>query len=174
MASALIPVLIAVLIGVTVPARLRQRQDGLQAAANALAYRLDRALAEYSTRFGTLPAELKDLDRLPDPDGSIAAALSSIDASSYKPTSGDLAALPKKKTRTLRGAVIRDASLDSATDDSPGEGLSFTNYDLPLPGADKLMGTEDDLIVSDGIIKKASEIVRRPGTTTVSTKSSKP
>ena len=173
-ASALVPVLIAVLIGVTVPERLRQRQDGLRAASYALGYRLDRALAEYSARFGTLPTALNDLEDLPDPDGSIAAALSSIDASSYKPSSGDLAALPKKKSRTLRGAVIRKASLDTATDDVPGDGLSFTNYDLPLPGPDKIMGTEDDLIVSDGLIKRTSEVVRRPGTTTGSTKSSKP
>ncbi len=163
MASALVPVLIAVLIGVTVPERLRQRQLGLQAASYALGYRVDRALLEYSARFGTLPADLKDLRRLPDADGSIAAALSNLDASAYKP-SADLAALPKRKPHTLRGAVIRNASLDTATDDSPGEGLSFTNYDLPLPGADKLMGTEDDLIVRDGVII-ASESVRRPGTT---------
>lgn len=173
MASALVPVLIAVLIGVTVPERLRQRQDGLQAASYALGYRLDRALLEYSARFGTLPAELNDLRRLPDPDGSITAALSNLSASAYKP-SADLAALPKQKSQTLRGAVIRNASLDTATDDSPGEGLSFTNYDLPLPGPDTLMGTEDDLIVRDGVIIKASESVRRPRTTTVSTKSTKP
>lgn len=173
MASALVPVLIAVLIGVTVPERLRQRQDGLRAAANALGYRLDRALVEYSARYGTLPAELKDLHRLPDSDGSIAAALSSLDASAYKP-SADLAALPKQKSRTLRGAVIRNASLDTSTDDLPGEGLSFTNYELPLPGPDKIMGTEDDLIVADGVIKKASESGRRSGTTTGSSKSTKP
>lgn len=173
MASALVPVLIAVLIGVTVPERLRQRQDGLQAASYALGYRLDRALLEYSARFGTLPAELNDLRRLPDQDGSITAALRNLSASAYKP-SADLAALPKQKSQTLRGAVIRNASLDTATDDSPGEGLSFTNYDLPLPGPDTLMGTEDDLIVRDGVIIKASESVRRPRTTTVFTKSTKP
>jgi hypothetical protein len=172
MASALVPTLIAVLISITVPERLRQRQDGLHAAANALGYRMDRALVDYSARFGTLPADLKDLRRLPDPDGSIAAALSAIDATAYKP-SADLAALPKRKSKTLRGAVIRNASFESA-DDSPGDGLSFTNYDLALPGADKLMGTDDDLVVHDGLIKKASEIVHRSGTTTVSTKSSKP
>jgi len=172
-ASALVPLLIAVLICVTVPERLRHRQDGLQAASKPVGYRVARALLEYKARYGTLPAELKNLDRLPDPDGSIAAALIYLEDSSYKP-SADLAALPKQKSRTLRGAVIRNASLDTATDDSPGEGLSFTNYDLPLPGADKLMGTEDDLIVRDGVIIKASESVRRPGTTTVSTKSTKP
>lgn len=160
MASALVPVLIAVLIGVTVPERLRLRQDGFKAASYAMGYRLDRALVEYSAQFGTFPAELKDLGRLPDPDGSIAAALSSLDVSAYKP-SADLAALPKLKPKTLRGAVIRNASLDTSTNDLPGEGLSFTNYELPLPGPDQLMGTEDDLIVSDGVIKKASE--RVPG-----------
>lgn len=172
MASALVPVLIAVLIGVTVPERLRQRRDGIQAASYAMYYRVARAQLEYNARFGTLPADMKDLHRLPDPDGSIAAALSNIDASGYKP-SADLAALPKQKAPTLRGALIRNASLDTATDDSPGEGLSFTNYELPLPGPDKLMGTEDDLILDDGVIVKASESVR-PGTTNGSTKSSKP
>ena len=154
MASAIVPVLIAVLIGITVPDRLRQRQDRLQAAANALGHRVARAQLEYQARFGTFPADLDDWRRLPDPDGSIAAALSVLDASAYKP-SADLAALPKQKGRTLRGAVIRNASLDTATDDLPGEGLSFTNYDLPLPGADKLMGTEDDLIVRDGLVDKS-------------------
>ena len=184
-ASAVVPVLIAVLIGVTVPERLRQRQVALQAASYAMGYRLDRALLEYRAKFGTLPAEMKDLGNLPDPDGSLAAALITLDASlaaaeapvrtylAYKP-SADFAALPKRKSRTLRGAVIRNASLDTATDDSPAEGLSFTNYELPLPGPDKLMGTEDDLIVADGVIKRASESVRRPGTPTVSTKSTRP
>jgi len=161
MASALVPVLIVVLIGVTVPERLRQRRDGLEAASYALGYRVARAQLEYNARFGTLPAELNDLRRLPDPDGSIAAALSVVDASAYKP-SADLAALPKQKAQTLRGALIRNASLDPPTDDSPGEGLSFTTYELRLRGPDKLMRTEDDLIVFDGVIKKASEIVTGP------------
>jgi hypothetical protein len=171
-ASALVPVLIGVLIGVTVPERLRLRQEGFQAAVYALGYRYDRALLEYKGRYGTLPAELNDLRRLPDPDGSIAAALSNLEGVTYKP-SADLASLPKQKSRTLRGAVIRNASLDTATDDLPGEGLSFTNYQLLLPGADKIMGTEDDLLLDDGVIKKASESVR-PGTTNGSTKSTKP
>jgi hypothetical protein len=176
MASALVLVLIAVLIGVTVPERLRQRQDGLRAASYALGYRIDRALLEYSGRYGTLPAELNDLRLLPDPDGSIAAALSNLgnlEGVTYKP-SADLAALPKKKSQNLRGAVIRNASLDNITEDSPGERLSFTNYEIPLPGPDKLKGTEDDLIVRDGVITRASESVRRSGTLPISAKPTKP
>lgn len=169
LASAMVPLTIAILIGVTVPERLRQRQDGIEAGFRAQGYRIDRALLQYREQFATLPSDLKDLARLPDPDGSITSALQSIDASGYK-TSADLAVLPKRKPGTLRGAVIRNASLSTASDDVPGDGVSFTNYELRLPGADKVVGTEDDLLLRDGIITKASETLRRPVTSTASSK----
>jgi hypothetical protein len=173
-ASAMVPLLIAILIGITVPKRLRQRQEAIQAGFYAQGYRVDRALLEYRAKFGTLPTDLEVLrQRLPDPDGSLAEALNNLNPAAYK-TSTDLAALPKQKSPTLRGLVIRNASLDTATDDAPTEALSFTNYELPLPGADKLMGTEDDLIVIDGVIMKASESARRPGMTPVSGTTIKP
>lgn len=160
LASVMVPALIAVMIGVTVPDRLRQRQDRLNAEANAPGLTMGRAFYEYQLQFGTLPTVTKDLTRLPDKDGSIAAALQKIDASGYKATA-DLAALPTKKPRPLRGAVIMNASVNGTTDDLASEGISFTNYELPLAGADKLFGTEDDLILIDGVISKASEVVRR-------------
>ena len=158
LASALIPLLILVLIGVTVPERLRQRQLGIQAGINAQGYRVDRALDEYREKFGGLPDNLRDLSRLQDEDGSLAAALNSMDVSGYRP-SAELAAVPKQKPQTLRGAAIRNASISSA-DDVITERLSFTNYELLLPGADKQLGTEDDLVMRDGIITKASETLR--------------
>jgi hypothetical protein len=160
LASVIVPALIAVLIGVTVPDRLRQRQDRLDAEANAPGLTMGRAFYEYQLQFGTLPAVAKDLTRLPDKDGSIAAALQKIDVNGYKATA-DLAALPTKKPRPLRGAVIMNASLNGSTDDLSSEAISFTNYELPLAGADKLFGTEDDMILIDGVISKASEVVRR-------------
>lgn len=160
-ATAAVPVLIAVLIGVTVPERLRHRQVRLQAEVNAPALTIARALNEYQLKFETLPTDLKDLSRLPDEDGSIAAALATFDTTGYKAKTADLAALPSKKPRPLRGAVIMNASVNSMTDDLPSEGVSFTNYELPLAGEDKLFGTEDDLIVRDGVIWKASDVVRR-------------
>ena len=69
--------------------------------------------------------------------------------------------------------MIRNASISTA-DDAPGERLSFTNYELPLPGPDKIMGTEDDLIVRDGVIYNASELPRRGANTAASTQSRKP
>ncbi len=160
LASALVPLLVLILIAITVPARLVHRSWGIDAGFNAQAYRIDRALVEYREAFGTLPSDLKDLSRLPDSDGSIAAALTNIDAGGYT-VNAEVAAVPKQKPRTLRGAVISKVSLNTATDDTLGEGLSFTNYELRLPGSDKVVGTEDDLLVRDGVIFKASDITRR-------------
>ncbi|MFN2491278.1 MAG: hypothetical protein ABR501_00150 [Pyrinomonadaceae bacterium] len=170
LASASVPLLALILIGVTVPERLRHRQRGIEAASKAQAYRIDRALVEYQQEFGTLPSDLKDLSRLPDADGSIASLLKNIDAAGYT-VNAEVAAVPKQKPRTLRGAVISKASLTTATDDTLGEGLSFTNYELRLPGSDKILGNEDDLLVRDGVIYKASEtprrgVTNRPGTKT--------
>jgi hypothetical protein len=164
-ASAAVPVLILVLIGVTVPERLRARQLGIEAGLNAQAYRIDRALVEYREKFGGLPDNMSDLSRrLPDADHSLAAALRNLDASGYRP-SAELAAVPKQKPQTLRGAAIRNASIGGA-EDAITERLSFTNYELLLPGADKQLGTEDDLILRDGIVDKASDTPRRVGSTT--------
>jgi hypothetical protein len=160
LASATIPLLILILIGVTVPERLRHRQWGIEARTKALGYATDRVLLEYRDKFGTLPSDKTDLARLPDPDGSIAALLKEIDASEYK-VSAEVAAVPTQRPRPLRGAVIRNASLGTTGDEPLSEALSFTNYELRLPGADKLLNTEDDLIVLDGVTYKPSELPRR-------------
>ena len=160
LASAAVPLLVLVLIGVTVPARLRHRQWGIEAADNAQAFASGRVLQEYLKTFGKYPLDKKDLARLPDPDGSIAALLKEIDASEYKP-SAEVAAVPQRNPRPLRGAVIRNASLSTAPDEPLSEGLAFTNYELRLPGVDKIMNSEDDLIVRDGVVHKASDSPHR-------------
>lgn len=174
MASASVSLLIATFIGITVPERLRQRQDAEEASIRAQGYMIDRVLLEYRAKFGTLPTDLRDLSRLRDPDGSIAAALKSfdLDFSAYK-TSTDVAALPKQPPRPLRGAVIRNAAADELTDDALTEGLSFTNYELPLPGKDKILGTDDDWLLRDGVITKAPLLPRRPSNTTSATETTK-
>jgi len=178
-ASAAVPLLILILIGMTVPARLRHRQWGIEAGDNASIYRIDRGLEEYRATFGGLPSDLKELlpadpndpKRVSDADGSLAEALKSLDTSGYRPTA-NLAAVPNKKPQQLRGLVIRNASFSTA-DDTPSERLSFTNYELPLPGPDKIMGPEDDLVVRDGIISKASELPHRGVGTTSATQTRK-
>jgi hypothetical protein len=94
-AATAVCVLIAVLIGVSVPGRLRSRQDAIIASDYALGYRLDRALIDYQAQFGTYPSNISDLSRLPDEDGSLAAALRKIDPASYKATAV-VAAAPQK------------------------------------------------------------------------------
>jgi hypothetical protein len=175
-ASATIPVLIAVLIGVTVPERLRQRQRGIEAGIHAMGYTFDRALSEYRAKYGRLPDDLKDLRQLPDPDGSIAAALNNFKPQwftiAYKPMGADVAA--KQKPVTLRGTVIRNASLNGPADEPLSEGLSLTNYTLRLPGEDNVMGNEDDWIVRDGLISRATEPPRRTANPTSSTPTANP
>jgi len=165
---------IVVLIGVTVPERLQQRQLSIAAAALVPGYTLERAFFQYRLRYGRIPDDLGDLRVLPDADGSIAAALSMYDSASastaYKP-SADVAALPTQKPRPLRGAVIRNASVSSGPDDTLADGLSFTNYELRLPGPDKLMGTDDDLVLRDGVITKASDVPRHTSTSTAAGRS---
>lgn len=166
-ASALVAVMIATFIGITIPERLRQRERGNEAATYAQGYAIQRALLEYRTRFGTLPATLDELKEglkvIPDPDGSMASALKDVDASAYNP-GADLAALPKKKPRSLRGSALRDATLRS-TDDTPNGGLSFTKYEMRLPGFDKKLGTDDDWTIRDGVIIKPVESEEQAQTT---------
>ncbi|MDQ3821276.1 MAG: hypothetical protein M3362_26850 [Acidobacteriota bacterium] len=161
LSSALAAVMMITFIGITIPARLRQRDEAAYAAAYAKANAINLGFLEYRQRFGTLPATPDDLKEalasraIMDPDGSIAEAVKEMDGGSYNP-SGDLAALPKKKARGLRGTALRNASLRSS-DDGPAGGISFTRYELRLPGPDKKLGTDDDLIMRDGLITKAVE-----------------
>ncbi len=174
-ASASVPVLIAVLIGVTVPERLRQQDLALDAEALVPGRTISRAMFEYQIRFERVPNDFNDLKLLPDPDGSIAAAIKIIDIennpTAYKPTA-DVAA--KQSPQRLRGgALMRNASLNTAADNTLGEGLAFTDYELTLPGPDKLPGTEDDLILRDGLITKASDSKKPIVSTAASAKTEK-
>ena len=159
LASSVVALLIALLVGITVPARLEQRRLSKEAAIRAQGYAVERALNEYKIKYHTYPTDLKSLlDRVPDSDGTLAAALINIDPSAYH-ASADLAANATETGRRLRGTVIRKVSLTSETDDTPSGGIAFTTYSLVLPGEDKITGTEDDWIVEDGMIRKLSDAV---------------
>jgi hypothetical protein len=158
LASATVAMLIALLIGITVPARLEQRKLAQEAAIRARGYRIEQAFTEYKIKYKTYPGDVADLlERLPDPDGSLAAALKMADLGTYNATA-QMAAVGTEKPRNLHGLVIRNASLNSPTDDMPTGGLSFTNYRLRLPGEDKITGTEDDWVVRDGMVMKLSDV----------------
>jgi hypothetical protein len=155
-AAILTTLVVGTLIGITVPERLRHHQWALEAAENKRAYTLSRAMLEYRELHGTIPPQddvISQLRTLPDPDGSIAEALSVVDANGYQPTSVLAAAGPKTKT-LARGGAIRNASLNT-TPDLPA--VSLTNYELRLPGADKKLNTDDDLIVADGLVMSATQ-----------------
>ena len=174
--SAAIPVLIAVLIGVTIPERLLQRQLATEAAENAKAYTFARAFLQYQEQFDKMPVDLTDLRQVPDPDGSIGAALDSLNldpkdyAKVYKPSADVAAALTKPERRP----TMIKASLTDEVTDPVAEGLAFNKYTLRLPGPDKLYGTEDDLIVRDGMITRAADSPKPVVTTSSATTVLKP
>ena len=158
LASSVITLLIALLIGITVPARMQQRRLSKEAGIRAQGYAIELALARYKLKYKTYPADLRSLlDRTPDADGTLAAALLNIDPNTYS-TSSDVAANATEKTRMRRGTVIRKVGFSPDIDDTPSGGLTFTNYALVLPGEDKLYGTEDDWVIQNGMIMKQSEI----------------
>lgn len=148
--------MVGTLIGITVPERLRRRQWSIEAANKARGYTLHRALQEYRDLHGTLPPEeelVKQLGTLADPDGSIAEALRFGDANGYQVRPGLLAAAAPKNKTLPRGAALRNASLNTA--DPPA--VSFINYDWRLPGEDKLLNTDDDFIIHDGLVMTIPE-----------------
>jgi len=152
-----------VLIGVTVPERLRMRELGKRAAENAVLYETDQALARYRKRFGTYPAALTDLRRLEDPDGSVARLLAVIAPGEYRPET-DLASLSAgRAAKSRRGRRVSALSARAAgSADTTDAGIALTNYGLTLPGRDRLLGTADDLHLRDGRIHEET-----PGATFV-------
>ncbi|MDT5262571.1 MAG: hypothetical protein QOC61_1575 [Acidobacteriota bacterium] len=150
-----VALLLATLIGVTIPERLHMRELARRAAANAVLYETDLALARYRQRFGTYPAALTDLRRLEDPDGSIDRLLSVVAPGEYKPET-DLASLStgRVKARGRRRLSALQGRAASA-DDIPDAGITLTNYELALPGSDQVLGTDDDLHIRDGLILDA-------------------
>jgi hypothetical protein len=158
MAASLATLLIAALIGITIPERLRQREMAKKAAQYSLAYTYSRVLLSYQMTHGYIPGQeelISELKTLPDPDGSIAAALQNLDVSGYQPGTLVAVAPNKGKSLPLRGQVIRNAAQSvPVSDHGP---VSFTNYELRLPGEDKLLNTDDDLIVRDGLVMTLTE-----------------
>ena len=160
-ASAAVIAAFAVLIGVTVPERIRQRELAQQAADMSVVYATHRVLLDYRAKFGSYPSKPDDLLILPDPDGSVAALRttmkSEIGEISYSPVANLAAAeIPAAKPSAGRARVstvrVREVSLKSNTDDMPNEGVSLTNYELVLPGQDRIFGTSDDLHIRDGML----------------------
>lgn len=162
--SLAVAITLAALVGITVPERLRSRELARRAAENAILYETDLALTRYKQRFGTYPATLEDLRRLEDPDGSVAKLLAVVGPGEYKPQT-DLASLNagRAKVRMRRASAQRGRA---GADDSTGEGIVLTNYELALPGRDRVLGTDDDLYIRDGVIvegpRRAATVAATP------------
>ena len=158
-ASATVACLIALLIGVTVPARLRQRELAKEAGHRAHCHTFEAAALEYKRRYQTYPADFKDMrDRLPDPYGTIAEALNNLDPNGYQPRAE--MAVASEKSRPLGGLALRKVSASTTDHDIPAGGLAFTKFELRMPGEDKILGNDDDWIGQDGVLKRWSDVAK--------------
>jgi hypothetical protein len=59
-------------------------------------------------------------------------------------------------------------------DDMPDESVTFTNYEVRLPGEDKLMGTDDDWMIRDGLIVRPAQLSRQASPASVTVNGSAP
>ena len=156
LASSIVVLLIALLIGVTVPARLRHRQLAKEAAIRAQIYTFEHALLEYRLKYRSLPPDFQTLlERIPDPDGT----LRNLNPKGYNATA-EFAAVTTKESRGPGSVDIRKASHSSATDDTPPGGIAFNSYVMRFPGEDKIFGNDDDWIGRDGVIMKLSDVAK--------------
>ena len=64
---------------------------------------------------------------------------------SWISTGAVVASASTRASQCVRGEVIRKASMSVPVVDPLG--ISFTNYDLRLPGEDKILNNDDDLII---------------------------
>lgn len=154
-----VTLMVAGLIGITVPERLRQRQYSIEAAISARGHTIDRALLQYRDLHGTFPTDpdnyINALKSLPDADGSIGEALRFADPNGYTATTTVAVAATKSKPVVGRGTALRGgnpgASLEPAA-------VPFTSYTLRLPSEHRWFGSDDNYIMQDGVIKKESEV----------------
>ena len=149
--------LVAALIGITIPDRMRQRQDSIDAGQHARLYTLHRAFLEYRELHGTYPTDrdkwMEALRTLPDPDGSITEALRFVDPNGYQASAQVAAASTKVKPLATSGSALSRGA--SATNAESAK-VSFTNYELRLPSEHRLFAADDDLVIRDGVINKAN------------------
>ena len=159
-ASATVAFLIALLIGVTVPARLEQRELAKEAAIRAPWLTFEAAVTDYRQRYHTYPPNFAELrKRIPDPHGTLAEALSLLDPEGYSPSYGDVAVVGAERSRNLRGAAVRPASFTAPEDIQPGA-LTLSKFELRMAGEDKILGNEDDWIGRDGVLRRWSDVAQ--------------
>jgi hypothetical protein len=98
---------------------------------------------------------VKELRSLPDPDGSLAEALKYIDQEPYRyALQAKVASAPGKSKPSVRPVALRNANGPSNPEPL---GVSLNSYDLFLPSEHRWFASDDDYIMRDGVIYKASD-----------------
>lgn len=180
-------VAVALFVGVTVPSRIRQNELAKRAAIEAKAFAFQRCALEYKARFNTYPSDKSDqnfvefLKAQAATDAATAELLKDLEKANYEAKADIAASLPAPgiKSRALRNSDtrVRPVALrvgaSGADEMLPSEGITFTSYKLTLPGEDGIVGTDDDIVITESGVAdaEAAAKTRAPRQTSTPTNS---
>ncbi|GAC1446520.1 MAG: hypothetical protein NVSMB56_05980 [Pyrinomonadaceae bacterium] len=193
-ASASFALAVAVLIVITVPARLQQRELARRAERDAIGYSFLHHSLAYKAHFGTFPSEVSNLGDLKKfkefaADDSLDALIIRLKDAKYEPTTDIATTLPLNDAKSRggsRGAItparLRQVSLTAGAelnagrvDDVQSETLPFTNFKITLAGEEGFFSKEDDLeltedgFVSPSVLKTANTRTAKPSASKTTT-----
>ncbi|HJQ67751.1 MAG TPA: hypothetical protein VKA70_02180 [Blastocatellia bacterium] len=120
-----------------VPKFLNDRKEKREAHTRAEFYRVAGKLETYKRKYGSYPSTMQDYAKAIDERMPIDYWENGI---KYQGYGGAVAALPS----------------------SGGPGIYFANFELRSAGADEIEGTDDDIIMRDGIFFTNAEIKKQP------------
>jgi hypothetical protein len=147
--------LVSALLLKTVPHRIELYRISREAEERALLYSLHNAFLEYKIIFGSYPANLEELKKLPGRKDLGIKGTPDSEQIVYKVFS-DLADLDLTAPRQIRRrSRVKNSSTTGS--DLNATGLSLTNYELTWAGQDRIMGTADDCLLRDGAILDSSQ-----------------
>jgi hypothetical protein len=121
-----------------VPKFLNDRKERQAAHTRAEFYRVAAKLESYKRKYGSFPSTPQDYAKAIDERMPIDYWQNGI---KYQGYGGAVAALPSS---------------------SGAPGIYFANFELRSAGADEIEGTDDDIIMRDGIFFTNAEIKRQP------------
>lgn len=141
--SSLIFVAISIWVVAGIPKYLRYRAESQRAATRAQMYKVAIALNEYKRVHGTYPARIEELNIEGGMEGDTAQGGSPVVLDYWD--------------NRLKYRATAEIAADSKNEDNSLPFTSFNEYQLVSPGPDGKMGTNDDLVMRDGIIVSPSK-----------------
>jgi hypothetical protein len=140
-----------------IPRFLDNRRERQISATTANMYHILGILQEYRQKHGGLPPDLQALNKLSDQ-----SLPSDYWDKRFKYQSWALAAETPLTGGAGRINIDRRGARSQAEEQTPLSGINFNNFELRSAGPDEKLGTDDDIIMRDGLVISAAEAAKQP------------